>query len=217
MTANFCTHLLYGGMISDKNIYIFGFMNRQYSSYKVEKKNIRFFADDGKIYPKTVIITFYDNKGVEICTELLGSFDIGHIYTMIDNGEAINLDNCFVEDFSLSVYRQSKGMGKKDNVRLNGFSAKEAFFESHRVTDFSYADFGDGDVTFEDTHFARGKVSFAGIVTGTGNFFMSGTLVKEGNIEFNGARIGEGNFEFKNAILGDGIKDFQDMTFSSER
>ncbi len=188
-------------------------MNRQYSSYKVEKKNIRFFADDGRIYSKTVIITFYDSKGDELSTELLGSFDNEHIYSLIDKGEAINLDNCYVEDFSLSVYRQSKGMAKKDHVKLCGFSAREAFFESHRVTDFSYADFGDGDVTFEEAHFARGKVSFAGIVTGRGNFFMSGSLVKEGNIEFNGARMGEGNFEFKNAILGDGIKDFQDMVF----
>ena len=189
-------------------------MNRQYASYKVEKKNIRFFADDGRIYPKTVIITFFNDKGEEISTELLGSFDVNHVYSLIDNGEAINLDNCYVEDLSLSVYRQTKGLGKKEHVKLNGFSAREAFFESHRVTDFSYADFGDGDISFDDAHFSRGKVSFAGIIAGSGNFSMSGSLIKEGGIEFNGARMGEGNFEFKNAILGDGIKDFQDMVFS---
>jgi hypothetical protein len=104
-------------------------------------------------------------------------------------------------------------MEKKDLVPMKGFSAKNAFFEAKRLTDFSFASFSSGEVSFDGTHFAKGKTLFNGSVFGDGNVIFSNTLFREGNIEFTGCVFGDGDFMFKNAIVKDGIKDFQDIQF----
>ncbi|MEA1887071.1 MAG: potassium channel family protein [Bacteroidota bacterium] len=189
-------------------------MEMRYSSYRLEIKNIKYVSENGIQYPRTAIITFLDHKNEEISTELLGYIEAHDIYASIDAGKDIVLDHCLVEDFSLSIYRQQKNINRKEYVRLKGFSARNALFIAHTATDFSYADFGDTDISFEGSHFARGKVLFNNIRSGRGNFILSSTYVKDGHIEFTGAEFSEGNFEFKNSVINDGLKDFQDMVFS---
>ena len=186
----------------------------RYSSYRVEIKKIKFISDKGLQYPRTAIVSFLDHNNEEISTELLGYIETSEIYAAIDQGKDIILDNCFIEDFSLSVYRQQKNIDRKEHVHLNNFSAQNSFFTAHIATDFSYADFGDSDNSFEGSHFARGKVLFNNIKSGKGNFILSSTYIKDGHIEFTGAEFSEGNFEFKNSVINDGLKDFQDMVFS---
>ena len=189
-------------------------MEMRYSSYRVEIKNIKFVSENGLQYPRTAIISFLDHKNEEISTELLGYLETRDIYTAIDEGKEIILDNCFIEDFSLSIYRQQKNINRKEYVRLKKFSARNTFFTAHTATDFSYADFGDSDISFEGSHFAHGKVLLNNIRSGKGNFILSSTYIKDGHIEFTGAEFSEGNFEFKNSVINDGLKDFQDMVFS---
>lgn len=186
----------------------------RYSSYRVEIKKIKFVSDKGFQYPRTAIISFLDSNNEEISTELLGYIETTEIYAAIDQGKDIILDNCYIEDFSLAVYRQQKNIGRKEYVHLKNFSAQNSFFTAHIATDFSYADFGDSDISFEGSHFARGKVLFNNIKSGKGNFTLSSTYIKDGHIEFTGAEFSEGNFEFKNSVINDGLKDFQDMVFS---
>ncbi|HCC71172.1 MAG TPA: hypothetical protein DEQ09_08490 [Bacteroidales bacterium] len=189
-------------------------MEMRYSSYQVEIKNVKFISEKGVCYPRTAIITFLDDKNKEISTELMGNLDTADIYTLIDEGKDVILDNCMVEDFSLSVYRQQKDIDRKDYVVLNNFSARNSFFIAHTATDFSFTDFGDSDVSFEESHFARGQVLFNNIRSGKGNFSLSSTYIKDGHIELTGAHFAEGDFEFKNSVINDGLKDFQDMVFS---
>jgi hypothetical protein len=186
-----------------------------YSDYKVEIKNVKFIADDGRTCPRTAIVLFYDEKGNEIATELFGACDISQLYDLIKEGKAIDLDNMYVADFSLSSYRRHNNLDKKELVKFVKFSAKNAFFESKICTDFTFSSFADGEVNFDGTHFARGKVLFNGSVFGKGDVIFSNTLFRDGNIEFPGTSFGEGNFLFKNAIIKDGIKDFQDIQFGN--
>lgn len=189
-------------------------MEMRYSSYRVEIKDIKFVSENGHKYPRTAIISFLDQKNEEISTELFGFWGTSEIYTAIEEGKDIIFDNCYVEDFSLSVYRQQKNIGRKEYIHLNNFSARNTLFAAHRATDFSYADFGDSDISFEGSHFVRGKVLFNSIRSGMGNFILSSTYIKGGHIEFTGSQFAEGNFEFKNSVINDGLKDFQDMIFS---
>ncbi len=186
----------------------------RYTSYRVEIKKIKFVSDKDLQYPRTAIISFLDHNNEEMSTELLGYLETADIYDAIDMGKDIILDNCYIEDFSLAVYRQQRSIGRKEYVHLKNFSAQNAFFSAHIATDFSYADFGDCDVSFEGSHFARGRVLFNSIKSGKGNFILSSTFIKDGHIEFTGAEFSEGNFEFKNSVINDGLKDFQDMIFS---
>lgn len=184
-----------------------------YSDYRIEVKNVKFIADDGRTCPRTAIVSFHNDKGEEIGNELFGAVDINHIFTLIKEGSDLNLDNFYVSEFSLASYRRHNGMEKKELVPLKGFSARNAFFEARVSTDFSFSAFTDGEVSFDGSHFAKGKVLFSGSVFGKGNVVFSNTLFRDGNVEFTGSVFGDGDFLFKNAIVKDGIKDFQDIKF----
>jgi len=184
-----------------------------YSDYKIEVKNVKFIADDGRTCPRTAIVSFHNEKGEEIGNELYGAVDVNYIFTLIKEGSDLNLDSFYVSEFSLSSYRRHNGMEKKAPVVIKGFSARSAFFEAKVSTDFSFSAFADGEVSFDGSHFAKGKVLFNGSVFGKGNVVFSNTLFRDGNIEFTGCVFGEGDFLFKNAIVKDGIKDFQDIKF----
>jgi len=184
-----------------------------YSDYRIEVKNVKFIADDGRTCPRTAIVSFHNEKGEEIGNELFGAVDVNHIFTLIKEGSDLNLDNFYVSEFSLSSYRRHNGMEKKELVPIKGFSARNSFFEAKVSTDFSFSAFSDGEVSFDGSHFAKGKVLFNGSVFGKGNVVFSNTLFRDGNVEFTGSVFGEGDFLFKNAIVKDGIKDFQDIKF----
>ena len=186
-----------------------------YSSYKIEVKNVKFIADDGRTCPRTAIVTFQNDKGEEIGSELFGAVEVSLIYALIKEGKDINLDNFYVSEFSLSSYRRYNGIEKKVIVPIKSFSAKNALFEAKISIDFSFASFADGEVSFEGSHFVKGKVLFTGSVFGNGSVVFSNTLFRDGNLEFTGSSFGEGDFMFKNAIVKDGIKDFQDMKFGN--
>jgi hypothetical protein len=186
-----------------------------YSNYNVEVKNVKYIADDGRICPRTAIITFYDEKGEEVGTELFGAIDSSQIYSLIKEGNDLLLDNYYISEFSLSTYRSHNDLDKKVLVPIKNFSAKNSFFEAKSVTDFSFSSFSGGGVSFDGAHFARGKVLFNGSVFEKGNVIFSNTLFRDGNIEFTGAVFGQGDFMFKNAIIKDGVKDFQDIQFGN--
>lgn len=186
-----------------------------YSGYTIELKNVKFIADDGRTCPRTAIVTLLGDKGEEIGNELFGAVDINQIYTLIREGKELNLDNFYISEFSLSSYRRYYGLDKKELIQINGFSAKNAFFEAKVSTDFSFSSFSDGEVSFEGSHFAKGKVLFSGSVFGKGNVIFSNTLFRDGNIEFTGTVFGEGDFLFKNSVVKDGVKDFQDIQFGN--
>jgi hypothetical protein len=190
-------------------------MTTGYTNYKVDLKNVKFVADDGRKCSRTAIITFIDSEGKDIDTELFGVAEVNEIYDLIKEGKDIILDNCYISDFSLSAYRRHNNIEKKEMVPLKGFSARNAFFESKICNDFSHAAFPDGETSFDGTHFANGKVDFAGSAFGQGNAIFSNTFFRDGNIEFNSATFGDGDFLFKNAIVKNGIKDFQDIQFGS--
>jgi len=186
-----------------------------YSNYHVEVRNVKFIADDGRTCARTAMVSFHNDKGEEIDSELFGAVDINQIYSIITEGKDLNLDNFYIHEFSLSSYRRINNLDKKALIPIRGFSAKNAFFEAKGLTDFTYSSFQAGDVSFDGTHFARGKVLFTGSVFGEGNVNLSNTLFRDGNIEFTGCIFGEGDFMFKNAIIKDGIKDFQDIQFGN--
>lgn len=186
-----------------------------YSNYQVEVRNVKFIADDGRTCPRTAMVSFHNDKGEEIDSELFGAVDINQIYSIIKEGKDLNLDNFYIHEFSLSSYRRINNLDKKTLIPIRGFSARNAFFEAKGFTDFTYSSFQDGEVSFDGTHFARGKVLFTGSVFGRGNVILSNTLFRDGNLEFAGCTFGDGDFMFKNAIVRDGIKDFQDIQFGN--
>jgi len=130
-----------------------------YSNYHVELRNVKFIADDGRTCPRTAMVTFHNEEGEEVDSELFGAIDINHIYAIIKEGRDLILDNFYIHAFSISSYRRINGIEKKELVPLKGFSAKNAFFEAKGCTDFTYASFSQEEVSFDGSHFARARFS----------------------------------------------------------
>jgi len=190
-------------------------MVTNYSGYKVEIRNVKYFAEDGRICPKTAIVTFFDSEGEETGNELFGVIETSEIFRMIEEGQDLVLDNLYLNDFSLAMYRRQHNLDRKAQVKINNLSARNAFFEANTATDFSYVLFNEGDISFEGSHFAKGKVIFTGSDFGKGDVSFSNTLFRSGDLDFSGSVFGDGNFIFKNSVIFDGKKDFQDIKFGN--
>lgn len=190
-------------------------MEHSFASYNVEIKNLKFINPDGFKFPGTAIVTFFDKSGKALSTELLGAINQKDVFEIISRGENLNFNNCYFKDFDLNAYRQQMGLKPKDYIKLEGFSACGSFFDANKSTDFSYSDFGNGDVSFESSVFARGDINFHACRFGNGNTSFAGITVREGDIDFSDSESGDGDFIFKNAILCRGKKDFQDIRFGN--
>ncbi len=188
-------------------------MRFDYHNYKVEIKKLKFTTTEGNVIPNTAIITFYNDEEEKTGVELLGYRENSAWYDMIDAGEPLNMDQCYVRDFSLSDYRNARGLEKKTYVTIPHLSARNAFFEANVLNDFSFADFVDGSVDFEFTHFGAGPVSFNSSRFGDGNPVFNNVLFKNGNVDFGNVVFGAGIKGFKNSIFMDGKKDFQYCNF----
>lgn len=188
-------------------------MTFNYANYKVEIKKLKFTTDDGRVFPKTAIVTLYDDSSNKTGVELFSYIESEKIYKLIDNNEKINLDNCLVRNFSVSVYRTEHGLDKKEYIELKGFSASNSFFDSGFGLDFSFTKFSDGNISFEGSHFAKGSVSFNSARFGDGDVNLSDTLFRNGNIDFSNALFGSGDFNFKNSVIYEGKVDFQYTDF----
>ena len=131
-------------------------MIKDFFNYEVKIKDSLFISKSGLKYENTVAISFFDANKKEIACIELGFVKAEHIYRLIDEGEPINIDQCYVEDFSLDDYRASRNMGRMSYVKINGFSAYGTFFDTQTTTDFSYSEFADSHKTFENAYFLNG-------------------------------------------------------------
>ncbi len=159
------------------------------------------------------------------------------VYDWIKEGKAVNLDHCYVADFSLEEYRKREGMGDRDFVDIVEWSSKEAFFDSDQGTNFTFGRFGNtkvdfskaiftqGHTTFNKAKFSGGDISFMKANFGTGNVIFQFTEIGDGSITFQGARFfgellsfvninfGDGNVDFKEAYFGQSILNFHFAKF----
>ncbi len=186
-----------------------------YSTFQVDIKNLKFETPDGRRYAKTAIIKFKVERRTSELVELMGYVDEEEIYTMIDEGKPVILDQCYVTRFSLEHYRRSRKLDPKEKVTIRGFSAREAFFDSSLPIDFSDAVFEDGDFDLTSSRFHRGDIHFDSAEFNCKKVIFHDVKFHDYDFEFKNVRIREADISFKNAIFGTGIKDFQYTEFGT--
>jgi len=186
-----------------------------YLSFKVDIKNLKFTSDSGRVFPKTAILSFVIPGKMKPVVELLGYIDEDQVFEWIDHKEALVLDQCYISKFSLSDYRSSRALEKKEYVELRGFSAKKAFFDSQFMLDFSYAHFTEGEVNLEAAWFNSGKLSFESARFTNRLINFSYTHLPAEFFNFKNVEVSEASISFKNAVFGDGEKDFQYTRFGN--
>ncbi len=184
-----------------------------YRKLKVKIINKEFVSEGGILYPRTAIVTFLDDEDITSSEETLGCPDIEDIYKTINRGEELVLDHCYISDFSLGNYRKFYKLEEKSTVILNGFSSSDSVFDSKTETDFSFALFKKGGVSFEGSQFVNGRVNFNSAHFEDGDVNFSGLFFREGDVDFSNVRFGKGEVNFRNSVFGNGKKDFQYADF----
>lgn len=124
---------------------------------------------------KTALVTIIDEHGNRSETRY-GVVTPDEIYAMIDAKEEINLNKCYIEDFSLTKYISSRMIGN-ELVELPIFKAIYSWW--HGDTNFNYATFT-GDVNFNSSIF-NGITNFTSITFGNNTDFS--------NVEFRGSTL----------------------------
>lgn len=184
-----------------------------YSGFKVKIKPIEYKHTDNQIFSCTAAVSFYDKSKKEIYYKEMGYLDNEEIFKLIDEEKPINLDNCYIENFNLNLYRKRKSLPEESVVKIKGFSAQDAFFDSDADNSFNNVAFL-GDVNFNGASFLNGNVSFKGAVFG-GLVNFSYVHFKTEFFDFSQVVVKEGLVTFKNAVFSEGKKDFQDTDFGS--
>ncbi|SDC67154.1 ion channel [Williamwhitmania taraxaci] len=185
-----------------------------YSFHSIDHQlhNTPFFRSDGISFPYTVRVSFKDARGKVIHEKSYGYLTLAHIYDTIGQHDFLDIDDCFVDNISLTACRRYLLMAKNDRISIKGLSAKDAFFYSTLKVDFSLADFV-GVANFEGATFVCEEVSFhQSSFSKTGAAFQN-TVYKTGIVDFTRVNYVLGEANFKNAVFSEGVKNFQDSRF----
>lgn len=190
-------------------------------------------------FTQTAHIGFFDENDKKVVVYKYGVITKEEIFSKIDKGEDINLNNAYILNFSLTDYRVEKGFDDSVYVGLKNFSAKKAFFDCDISNDFSYArfegdkilfestifgngtnnfanaDFGDGDVSFKKAKFGSGSTNFQSVKFGEGVVTFNNTCFGTGNLSFVDCNFGNGNVDFRTTYFGDGSVDFKFAKFAA--
>ncbi len=177
--------------------------------YTVEIKKLKFESDHGIRYPQTALINFRISDKVPPLLELMGHMEEKEIYKCIDRGEAVNLDHCYVEKFSLRDYRLLRNLDPREKVVIKGFSAKNALFGGGANLDFSNAVIEGDEFSLEGAWISKGNVSFESSRFKTVRSIFHNARFPEGNLNFKNVSFESQEISFKNCHFGDGEKDFQ--------
>lgn len=185
----------------------------EYTSFKVDIKKLKFTTDEGIRFPKTAIVSFIVPGKNQPVVELFGYVDEEEVYGWIDEGKPVVLDNCYIPKFSLAEFRALRKLSPKEKVVINGFSARNAFFDTPVQFDFSNALFRDGDISMEHAFFSRGEISFDSAVFENRKIDFSYARFPDNHFDFKNVKISDASIIFKNARFGNGLKDFQYSEF----
>ncbi len=190
-------------------------MISDFFNYKVKVRPVPFKTNRGVEVETTASISFFDVNSKEIAYFDLAYMDVESLFLKIDTGEAIILDECFIENFSMSQYRKSRNIEEKMPVTLNEFSAVGAFFDSKIETDFSYSRFTGNVISFEKCKFLNGRTSFSAAEFAEGDKNFSNIFFRNGEIDFSNVKFNSGKVDFSNTVFFEGIKNFIYTDFGS--
>jgi Ion channel len=173
-------------------------MESKIATYHTEILNESFQFEQSSYKQTVVVKTYIENKLVS--DTRYGLVDKEEIYKQLKEEKEINLNRCYVKDFSISEYKKSIDFEELTHIKLNNFLAENAFFDCSLRTDFSYIDF-EGLVKFNNTVFSHGNVSF-----------YQCRFSDDSNVEFRNTEFGNGEINFQYVDFGN-----HDVLFSSSR
>lgn len=190
-------------------------MARSFDSFRLQIIDRPFYRADGYVTPKTAKITIFNVNGKQTDEFELGIPNLDKIYEIIGRGEAVNLDNCYVQGFSLTACRRFLLMDKIAEIELKNFSASNAFFFSTYDIDFSYARIEGNFFKLSGSTFVSAATSFTTSSFNAKKILFDELFVKSDRFQMNQTLFDAESITFKNSIFAEAHKDFQDADFGN--
>ena len=190
-------------------------MAHSFDSFKVELVDRVYLRNDGFTTPRTARIQLFDARGKVIVEYALGAPIIPEVYEAIGRGETVNLDECYLHGFSLTACRRFLIKDKNTVIPINGFSARNAVFETAFNIDLSYGEFNADNFNVDGSIFIGKELSFHSSVFNTNGVGFSNCFIKVDRFDMCRAKFNDGEVSFKNTIFDTGVKDFQDVNFGN--
>ena len=172
-----------------------------FSKYVVSKTDQEFKLPTGEILPQTATVSLLNDNEEVLSTLELGVLDVGYLYERIINNQSINLDQCYIENFSLKHLREKRNLKPKQFININGFVITNSVFYSEHEIDLSYVRFDSGDFTLKSSIFLHSGVTFKHSNFGKGEYIFDSTYFHQGGVIFTNAVFGKGLLSFKNSIF----------------
>lgn len=190
-------------------------MAHSFDTFKVELVDRVYLRSDGFSTPRTARIQLYDARGKVIVEYALAAPIIQEIYEAIGRGDAINLDECYLHGFSLTACRRFLIQDKNTVVKVNGFSARNAVFETAFNIDLSYGEFNSDNFSVDGSIFIGKEFTLHASTFNTNGVVFSNCFIKVDRFDMVKANFKDGDVNFKNTIFDIGVKDFQDAQFGT--
>ena len=216
-------------------------ITRYFSDFEVEIIDKAFTCPDKTVYKQTARLTFFEEE-----KKLIQQIDLAYvenktIFKLIDNQQDINLELCYIKDFSVKDYRKIRQINESKKIEINNISANHCVFHAtpEHSTDFSNTVFSGDEISFnrslflgtslsffssifvaeavnfEYIQFACRTVDFSHSVFQSLEVSFKNSLFKRGTKYFHHIRFSEGKKSFQNAEFGDGDVSFAYTEFNS--
>ena len=190
-------------------------MARSFDSFRLQILDKPFYRNDGFSTPKTARISLFNKEDKELEELYLGIPSLDEVYELIGAGKPVNLDNCYIQGFSLTACRRLLLREKHSEIEINGFSAQNAFFFSPYDIDFSFAKVVNSSFVLSGSSIVGSSLLFTSTYFECPKILFNDLYVKADKFLFNLASIECEELTFKNSQFNHGIKDFQDTDFGN--
>lgn len=132
----------------------------KFHSYSVEIVDKAFVIGEVKRSEKTAIVQLFDFHGNRIDIRDYAYVDKKELYKAIAQKDVIDLNNCYVKNFSLTEFRSENDLAINAVVQFGEFSAINAFIDSDHSIDFSYGFFTGDSLHFINSIFSSHDLNF---------------------------------------------------------
>ncbi len=174
-------------------------MGRTSIHYKVKIVDQEFTSEEGVHFDQYAIVEKWIKQS-KLSSQELGIPKHEDIYKLIDQKRPIDIRHCYLNDFSITDYRESRGIKNDAIVELHALNATNSFFDGEHDTDFSYVKFCGNKANFQACIFNKGSLRFEFSLCDSELCFRGANFFTEA-INFRFSEFDNGDIDFSECII----------------
>lgn len=190
-------------------------MDRYFHEFTVDIVDEDFKFKDVS-YPKTAVIKLRNNETETEEIVKKGFIDVETIYDKLDKNQPINLDYCYIENFSIKEFKKKYNIEQNQIFEIKSFSAEHSFINNssgNLAFDLSELIIYGEKFSLNNAIIAAKEYSFSRTVFKSGISDFEYILFHNGMVDFSHSKFNYDNVSFKNAVFKTGDVVFEDAEF----